>query len=62
MVFEEDLGFFPKNELAFLAFLAFSLLKPRQNGFFLMAFLAFCPKSPAFLAFCQVRVHRGCFC
>ena len=29
----EDLGFFPKNEVAFLAFLAFSLLKPMQNGF-----------------------------
>ena len=41
----EDLGFFPKNEVAFLAFLAFSLLKPMQNGFFLLGFLYFCQKS-----------------
>jgi|TARA_B100000609_G_C16807317_1_gene229290 hypothetical protein len=53
----EDLGFFPKNEVAFLAFLAFSLLKPMQNGFFLLGFLPKKPCSPyikysmAFLAF-----------
>ena len=54
------MGFFPKNELAFLAFLAFSLLKPMQNGFFLLVYLGFLPKKPcspyikysmAFLAF-----------
>ena len=37
----EDLGFFPKNEVAFLAFLAFSLLKPMQNGFFLLVYLVY---------------------
>ena len=56
----EDLGFFPKNEVAFLAFLAFSLLKPMQNGYFLLVYLGFLPKKPcspyikysmAFLAF-----------
>ena len=41
----EDLGFFPKNEVAFLAFLAFSILKPMQNGFFLLDIL---DKKPYF--------------
>ena len=38
--------FFSKNEVAFLAFLAFSLLKPMQNGFFLLGFLPKKPCSP----------------